>query len=127
MIQITLTRQQAIKNNILSGDLPTLANVRHFLRYNAYVSYRTKVLEAFIVGSVAKGTSHKDSDIDIAVIIPRKARKSSLKVTEHYHARFTCDSQKDKWQNKQIDIQFFYEDDPVLKEYSMINLRDSNV
>ena len=56
-----LTRQAAIENNILSGMLPTLANVRHFLRYNAHVAYRVKVLDAFIIGSVAKGTDHKDS------------------------------------------------------------------
>lgn len=118
-----LTRKQAIKADILGGELPTMANIRHFLRYNAYVAYRTKVLDAFIVGSVAKGTDHKDSDLDIAVIIPTKARKSSLKVTEHYHARFTCNSQKDTWLGKQVDIQFFYEDDAALKDYSTINLR----
>lgn len=117
------TRQQAIENNVLSGKLPKLSDVRHFLRYNPYVSYRTKVLDAFIIGSVAKGTDHKDSDIDIAVIIPAKARKSALKVTEHYHARFTCDSQKSHWNGKQVDIQFFYPDDPALKTYSIINLK----
>lgn len=117
-----LTRKEAISLNILSGNLPKISDVRRFLRYNPYVSYRTKVIDAFIIGSIAKGTDHKNSDIDIAVIIPKKARKSALKVTEHYHARFMCNSEKSHWQGQQVDIQFFYEDDPSLKEYSKIYL-----
>ena len=119
-----LTRQEAIKSNVLSGNLPKISDVRRFLRYNPYVSYRTKVLDTFIIGSIAKGNEHANSDIDIAVIIPKKARKSALKVTEHYHARFICDSQKSHWEGKQVDIQFFYEDDCALLEYSKIYLAE---
>jgi predicted nucleotidyltransferase len=86
------------------------------------VAYRTKVLAVYIVGSVARGTSHRESDLDLAVIIPHKARKSALKVTEHYHARFTCNSQKPTWQGKQVDLQFFYADDKALAGYSKIAL-----
>jgi predicted nucleotidyltransferase len=119
-----LSRKQAIEQNILSGDLPALSDVRRFLRYNPYVAYRTKVIDAFIVGSVAKGTNNQDSDLDIAVIIPRKARKSAIKITEHYHGRFTCDSQKSKWRGIQVDLQFFYEDDIELNKYSKIYLKE---
>jgi tRNA nucleotidyltransferase (CCA-adding enzyme) len=119
---LLVTKANAIKNEILNGKLPELKHVRAMLRQNAYVSCREKVLEAYIIGSVAKGTSHKDSDLDIAIVIQAKARKSSLKFTEHYHAKFTCGSQKKKWAGLTVDFQFFYPNSQELASYTRIKL-----
>lgn len=117
-----ITTSSAIDQGVLNGNLPQLKDVRAMLRWNPYVSCREKVLEAYIIGSTAKGTDTNDSDIDIAVIIPRKARKSALKFSEHYHAKFTCNSQKDTWDTKLVDFQFFYPDSEELKEYPRIKI-----
>lgn len=119
---LLVTQAKAIRNGILNGKLPELKHVRAMLRQNPHVSCREKVLEAYIIGSVAKGTNHKDSDLDIAIIIQAKARKSALKFTEQYHAKFTCESQKKKWAGLTVDFQFFYPNLQELTSYTRIKL-----
>ncbi|WP_210499182.1 nucleotidyltransferase domain-containing protein [Vibrio crassostreae] len=98
-----------------------LKDVRSMLRWNPYSSRRDKVVEAKIVGSVAKGTATENSDIDIAVIIPR-LNKSSLSVTELYHSKFQHNKEMPHHHGYRVDLQFFYEGDPVLDEYSVIDI-----
>ncbi len=95
-----------------------LSNLRNNI--TSRVSY--PVLGAYIVGSEAKGTASEDSDLDIAIIIPKSERITSLKRTENYQSKFSSEDEKPKWRGRIIDFQFFYFDDPELKEYSKIKL-----
>ena len=101
----------------------TLKDVRRMLRWNPYSSRRDKILKAYVVGSVAKGTAHQNSDIDIAVIIP-KLNKRSIAVTDLYHSKFTHNDQMPHHEGFRVDLQFFYQDDDELKSYSMIDIQD---
>jgi predicted nucleotidyltransferase len=92
------------------------------LRNNPYSRVSHKILDAFIVGSVAKGTDRPDSDLDIAVIIPESKRVSALQRTEQYHAKFTDRAQMPVWQGRRVDFQFFYANDPQLATFSKIPL-----
>jgi hypothetical protein len=60
--------------------------------------------------------------LDIAIIIPKSERITSLKRTENYQSKFSSEEEKPKWRGRIIDFQFFYFDDPELKEYSKIKL-----
>lgn len=117
-----ITRNSAIKQNILNGHLPTLTEVRKMLRYNPYVSKRDKVLDAYLIGSSARGTDSEDSDIDIAVVIPAKKRKTAVRFTEEYHASFTSNTQKNHWQGRCVDLQFFYPGSQELEECTRVKL-----
>lgn len=57
---------------------PTLPEIRQLLRYNLTKPLRVKIINAFIVGSEAKGTAISISDLDIAVIIPKLKKKHQL-------------------------------------------------
>lgn len=100
----------------------TMPDVRRFVRYNPVSSRREKVLNAYIIGSVAKGTANENSDIDIAVIIDKKPKLSALKLTEQYHAKFTSDQQKPRHEGRLVDIQFFYPEDQELAKYKKIKI-----
>jgi predicted nucleotidyltransferase len=102
--------------------LPTLTQVASLMRNNNYVKRYYKIISAFVVGSVAKGTAGDDSDIDIAIIIPRVKGKSALKATAQYHARYTSNSQLPHFHGRRLDFQFFYEGDTSLLKYSKIQL-----
>jgi predicted nucleotidyltransferase len=101
---------------------PDIKWVKRQLRTNLYSRVNHDVLDAFIVGSEAKGTAKDDSDIDVAVIIPKVQGKSALQVSERYHSRFMKESQKPTWDGRVIDFQFFYQDDPELVGYQKIPL-----
>ena len=92
------------------------------LRYNTIKSLSIKIIKTFIVGSEAKGSATKESDLDIAIIIEKKNTKSSLKFTEQYHSYFTNEAQKPKWNGRVIDFQFFYEEDDELNGMSKIEI-----
>jgi len=40
-------------------------------RYKSVISERFADAEVYLYGSYSKGTAHKDSDIDVAVIVPK--------------------------------------------------------
>ncbi|APD92017.1 hypothetical protein BM525_19225 (plasmid) [Alteromonas mediterranea] len=103
--------------------LPSLAEVERMLRRNLWSKRKYTILAAHVVGSVAKGTATPDSDIDIALVIPKVRGKSSLKVTEGYHSRFSFDHQMPHFHGRRIDIQFFYEESRVLDTYSKLPLQ----
>jgi len=88
-----------------------------------------KIVAAYIVGSVARGTARPDSDLDIAVVIEMRngkpPRLSALKETDLYHSNFRSNSQKATWEGRVVDFQFFYADDPELAGYSKIELTNS--
>ncbi len=92
----------------LKMSLPTLTDVRRMLHYNPTASKREKVITAFVIGSVARKENKEGSDLDIAVIIPTKQQRTSLRVTEHYHSRFIDNSQMPHWNKMRVDFQFFY-------------------
>lgn len=100
--------------------MPKMKDVRSMLRYNPVASVRDKVLEAYIVGSVAKGTNGNESDLDIAVIIPAKKAVSDYKFTDRYHQKFMQDSHKPNWQGMRVDFQFYYSSD-ALSEFSRMD------
>ena len=87
---------------------PTLKWLKAKLRYNLVAPTRRKILAAYIVGSFAKGTQGELSDLDIAIIVKPVRGKTSLKLTELYHAKFSGDTLKIHWQGRVVDIQFFY-------------------
>jgi len=102
--------------------LPTISKVGSLMRNNKWIKRNYEIQSAFVIGSVAKGTSGKDSDIDIAIIIPEVKGKTALKVTEQYHARFTLNSQMPHFHGRRLDFQFFYNGDTLLSKYSKIQL-----
>lgn len=101
--------------------LPSLGWVKRNLKVNL-VPFHREVLDAFVVGSVARGTARPDSDIDIAVIVPPVRNKTSIKISEEYHSRILHDSWKPRWNGRIVDFQFFYESDSVLSEYTKLPL-----
>jgi predicted nucleotidyltransferase len=108
--------------NLNEIKLPAFIKVGSLMRSNLWVKRNYAIISAFVVGSVAKGTAGDDSDIDIAIIIPKVKGKSALKVTEQYHARFTSNSQMPHYYGRRLDFQFFYENDTSLLNYSKIQL-----
>jgi len=90
-----------------------------------YAPMRVNVLDAFIVGSTAKGNGTEESDLDIAVVIPPVRGKSALAVSEAYHQKFFTDDQKPRWIGKRVDFQFFYPSDPELESYAKIPLDEA--
>lgn len=88
--------------------MPTITWIKRTLRESLYAPRRVNVLAAYIVGSVAKGTARDDSDLDIAVVIPRVRGKTSIQYTEAYHAKFPCDAAKPVLEGRCVDFQFFY-------------------
>lgn len=83
----------------------------------------SKIINFYIIGSEAKGTQKQGSDIDIAVVISPVRGKSALQFTEYFHSKYIGDSQKPHWGNRPIDFQFFYPDDPELRQYKRIELQ----
>ncbi len=101
---------------------PTKKDIIKMLRYNLTSRVKFPLLSGYIIGSEAKGTAKKDSDLDIGVIIPKSDYISALKRTEIYHSKFMSDEQKPKWKGKIVDFQFFYEDDSELTHYNKIQI-----
>ena len=101
---------------------PTKKNIIKMLRHNLTSRVKYPIIGAYIVGSEARGNARPDSDLDIAIIIPKSDKITSLKRTENYHSKFYDDGQKPKWNGRVVDFQFFYEDDPELKTYNKILL-----
>ena len=106
----------------LPFPLPPLSWIRGRLRDAGL--RRMQVLEAYVVGSYARGTAHPLSDLDIAVVIPYYKNATALARTERYHSRFTSDEQKPHWQGIRVDFQFFYPQDPHLSRYATIRLSE---
>lgn len=102
--------------------LPSIAKVSSLMRNNKWVKRQYGITSAFVVGSVAKGTATDESDIDIAIIIPRVKGKTSVRVSEDYHSRFTRNFQMPHFAGRRLDFQFYYEDDKSLEGYSKIEL-----
>ena len=107
---------------IIMEEYPSLRFIKRKLKNNLTKPFRKKILAAYVIGSEANGTSKADSDIDVAVIIDKLKRKSSLKVTEEYHSNFIFDYQKPSWNNKIIDFQFFYIDEFINLNIAKIKL-----
>lgn len=82
-----------------------------------------KILNMFIIGSEAKGTSKPNSDLDVAVIIPELKGTSALDFSEIYHSTFKSNEDMPHWNDKRIDFQFFYQNDPSLQTYNKIPLK----
>lgn len=116
-----MAAKRALSSTIAAGL--TLDRVGKLMRNNLWVKRKYTILSACVVGSVARGTDHDNSDIDIAVIIPKVRGKRAITVTEQYHARFSSDHQKPHFNGRQVDLQFFYENDPALKSYDTIPLK----
>jgi predicted nucleotidyltransferase len=103
--------------------LPSLAWVKKQLRNNLTCPLRTKVLKAFVVGSVAKGSSRPDSDLDIAVVIPAKKRISAIKFSQHFHLKLGLSGAcYPSFNNRRVDFQFFYPSDACLAQYAKCEL-----
>jgi len=101
---------------------PTIRDIRSKLRYNIIHPLRIGILDAFIVGSEAKGTARSDSDLDVAIIINPIRGKSALQYTDQYHQYFSDEVTTPHWGDRKLDFQFFYPDDPELQTYQKIQL-----
>lgn len=106
---------------------PTLKTVKQLLRNNltSRLPNKVKIISAAIVGSVAKGTATPASDLDIAVVIPVRRGKTSMRFTENYHSRFRTEQQKPRYGGRVVDFQFFYDNDndtALLQTYQQIKL-----
>ncbi|HNC58624.1 MAG TPA: nucleotidyltransferase domain-containing protein [Leptospiraceae bacterium] len=100
----------------------TMKDVRRLLRNNFGRRYRGEIVEAFIVGSVAKGTHHDNSDLDIALVIPAIKGKTALKYTEEFHNAYRNNSCYPNFSGWKVDFQFFYASDLELNNYSKIKI-----
>jgi len=109
----------------VNNQYPRIKDIRTKLRMNWVHPIRKPILDAFIVGSEAKGVARPDSDLDVAIIIPPIRGKTALQFTEQYHSNFTEDNYTHffNWNGRKLDIQFFYPDDPELQTYSKIQLK----
>ena len=102
---------------------PYIAWIKRTLRLSPYASMRPNIIAAYIVGSEAKGTANPDSDIDIALVVPKTPGLRSIKKTENYHNRFLRDEDKPHWNGKRVDFQFFYPDEmDEIESYTKIKL-----
>jgi predicted nucleotidyltransferase len=101
---------------------PSLSWIKRELRNNVCYPFKKTIVVAYIIGSEAKGTAKENSDLDIAIIIEPIRGKSSLKKTEEYHQKFTSTIFKPKWDNRIVDIQFFYPGCPELSTYEKIKV-----
>ncbi|HLM60330.1 MAG TPA: nucleotidyltransferase domain-containing protein [Pyrinomonadaceae bacterium] len=104
-----------------AGHIPTLNWVKRRLKQNI-VAFYGEVLNAYVVGSIARGTARPDSDLDIAVIIKKQRSLSALKFTERYHSRILSENWKPQFNGRVVDFQFFYESDQELNEYEKIKI-----
>jgi predicted nucleotidyltransferase len=102
------------------AKLPDEKWIKARLRNNLIAPVRRKVLATHIIGSEAKGTATKTSDIDVVIVIPKVKGKTDLKLTEEYHAKFTDSKQKPQWEGRTVDFQFFYEDSAELRSIILI-------
>lgn len=102
-------KARAVK--IVTGldELPTRGYVRRTLR-RGWVRFRRPVLGMYLVGSRARlDRQHReDSDVDIAVVIAPVRGKTSLRVSENFHARYGSDALMPTFAGRRVDIQFFY-------------------
>ena len=105
---------------LTESKYPSKREVLSMLRSNLYSIVDYRPLAAYIVGSEAKGSARDDSDLDIAVVIPKSERITALKRTERYHQKFRRDGDMPTWNGRRVDFQFFYPDDPELSTYSKI-------
>lgn len=101
---------------------PSKKQIVSILRNNLYARTDKQILGIYIIGSEAKGTAKEKSDIDVAIIIPPIRGKTSLQYTEMFHEKYPSDDVKPKWNNRPIDFQFFYPDDPELNQYEKIKI-----
>jgi predicted nucleotidyltransferase len=104
-------------------ELPTLNWVKSKLRNNVTFRVREKVLAAYVIGSIAKGTAKANSDLDIALVIPAKRRVSALRLSEHFHLKMALtDGIYPMFLGRRVDFQFFFPDDAILATYPAIKL-----
>ena len=95
------------------------------LAHNPYRPYRGVILDSFVVGSEAKGTARSNSDLDVAVVIHRRTGSSSVQFSDRWNSAQQAD--KHFWNERKIDFQFFYPDDPELSWYSKIPLNTKGI
>lgn len=110
------------RKNVDGKDYPTLRKLKSTLRNNIIFPLRRNIIEAYIVGSEAKGTANENSDLDIAIIVEPVRGKTSLQLTEAYHSKFSSEQFVPRWNGRKIDVQFFYPTDEELKSYQKIKL-----
>ena len=104
-------------------ELPTLKWVKSKLRNNVTFRVREKVLAAYVIGSIAKGTAKPNSDLDIAVVIPAKRRVSALRLSERFHLKMALTGGiNPTFLGRRVDFQFFFPDAGILATYPAIKL-----
>jgi predicted nucleotidyltransferase len=115
--------------------LPDLTWVRKelFRRFRQPLNRRKwRLVAAWVVGSVAKGTAGPASDLDIAVVVERTSgkppRHSSIKQTELFHQIYRSNEEMPVWADPvsgrqwRVDFQFFWPTDEGLEGYARIAL-----
>lgn len=104
-------------------ELPTLNWVKSKLRNNVTFRVREKVLAAYVIGSIARGTAKANSDIDIALVIPAKRRVSALRLSERFHLKMALTGGiYPTFHGRRVDFQFFFPEAEILATYAAIKL-----
>jgi predicted nucleotidyltransferase len=105
----------------MRANYPNRFWIQNQLRYPLCgPAFRRRILNAFVIGSEARGLAKPGSDLDIAVVIPPIRGVDSLKLSERYHQHMAGDHCVPEWEGRKVDFQFFYPTDPELEQYQKI-------
>ncbi len=101
---------------------PDIAWIKNRLRWGT-PRVRHPIRAAYFVGSRARNdkSPKPDSDLDIALVIPRIRGKTALQFSDEFHQKQRT---LPEWDGVRVDFQFFYADDPELAGYSKIEVAE---
>lgn len=80
------------------------------------------IQDAYIMGSVARGTATPDSDLDVTLIVPPDDTLDLDSLNDEILNGLGGEAE---WEGRRLDIQVWFENDPRIAEYKKIPLKAS--